>query len=823
MPALSDICEPLLRDLRYAVRVLRRTPVFTAASVLTLALAVGANTAVFSVADAVLFEPLPYPEPERLALVARRVTSGGVSQISPSVDGRTWEAVRDAAPAARSAVFSTWIADVNLAVPGGAARPVRQQRVSAGFFETLAVEPAIGRGFTADEDRPGGPAAAVLGAPLWRAFFAADPSIVGRTVMLKGAPHTVVGVMPDGFQSGWPADLWTPLRPSTAGEGGGENYQVLLRLDADRPRSRAEAEVARIGEALALERKPEGDNVTVGLSLMPLGESIAGDLRQPVLILWGAVALVLAVTCVNLAGLLLARVSRRRHEIATRMALGSGRAAVVRQLLAESLVVGLAGGALGTVLGGAAIEGLLLLARDVYDIWQPVALDARGMAVAAVLSILASLVFGAPSAFQATRTDVQSGLVQSGTRTTAGAARLPRRLLIVAQVALGVVLLVAAGLLVRTFAHLDGLAPGFEPQGLVTAAVSLDDERYREREPVTRLLDRTIEALEELPGVESAAVALELPYERLLNLGFRHMDGPEAASARTGTTSATYVSPGFFQTLRIPVKAGRVFTPADRGGAPAVAIVSDAFAREYFQGSDPIGRRIAVAGASREIVGRAGDVQVRPGWGNHGPVAAMPLVYVPAAQVDDAMFRLVHTWFSPTFIVRTANGGAGVAPAMRRALAGVDPLLPFTSVRNMGDVKAASLALQRFLMVLLASLSGLAVLLSAIGIYALIAASVVERTREIGIRLALGATASRAVRTLALPGVVLTAAGVACGSLLALLAGSSLRAFVWGVAPTDPATYAGVAVLLLVVAASASVLPALRILRLDPAATLRHE
>jgi predicted permease len=818
------VVEDIARDARYAVRILVRTPLFTAAALLTLAIAIGVNTAVFSVVDAVLLEPLPYPQPDRLALVSRSVTRGAARNSTTSIDGRTWEAIRDDLPTVQGAVYSSWVTGVNLVAPGaggGQAQHVQQQRVSAGFFETLGVPPLMGRGFASEEDRTGGPAAVVLSAPLWRALFAADPGVVGRTIVLRGAPHTVVGVMPDGFQSGIEADIWTPLRPSRTGEGAGENYQMVLRLGDGESWTRVQSELARVGEELQRERKPESPQVTFGYTT--LQEGLTSDLRTPLLILWGAVAIVLMVACINLAGLMMARASQRRRELATRMALGSGRGAVVRQLLVESVVLAIAGGALGIVLGSLLLQGLVWLARDSYELWQPLAINGRSAIVAMVLALAASMVFGVVPAVNATRMDIRAGLL-AGTRTIAGgSSRWPRRVIVVAQVALGVVLLVAAGLLVRTFAHLHSLDPGFDTRNLITAAVSLEDERYRDAEKVQRLFRDMLERLQSAPGVESAAVALELPYRRLLNLGFRRLDGPPERR-KDETTSATYVTPGFFDTMRIPVRHGRSFSEADRDDSARVAIVSDAFARVHFvAGEDPVGRRIRIGGIEREIVGLVGDVQVRPGWGNFGPLAAMPLVYVPSTQVPGSFLQLVHGWFSPTFLVRSSSDPAAAAVALRAALAEVDPLLPFANVRPIAEVRDVSLAPQRFLMALLSALAAVAVILGSVGIHGLIATSVTERTREIGIRLALGATRGTAVRTLALPGVVLAAVGVAIGVLVARAIASTLRTFVWGVSETDPATFAGVSALILLVALAASVLPALRVLRVDPAITLRQE
>jgi predicted permease len=394
--------------------------------------------------------------------------------------------------------------------------------------------------------------------------------------------------------------------------------------------------------------------------------------------------------------------------------------------------------------------------------------------------------------------------------------------MVVTQVALGVVLLVGAGLLVRTFTHLRGLHPGFEGRGVYAASVSLQDARYQTAPQVMRLADGVLDRLQQASGIESAAVSLGLPYERLLNLGFRHLDGTEA-KGDPRITSAAYVAGDYFGTLRIPVHAGRTFDRRDTPVSPGVAIVNETAAREYFGGVNPVGRRIGLAGMEREIIGVVGDVQLRPGFGDRGPLAPMPLAYIPLAQTNDGMLRLVHGWFSTSFIVRSAGPLETVAPALRQAADGVDPLLPFADVRSMAEVQMQAVALPRLLMTLLLVLAGAAVLLTAVGIHGVIAASVTERTREIGIRLALGATAGRAVRTVAAPGLGMAAVGIAAGLLGARAAVTYLRSFVWGISPTDAMTFAAVGALLLAVAAVASVLPALKILRLDPATTLRAE
>jgi predicted permease len=812
------LLDGVIQDGRYALRLLRRAPGFAIAAVLTLGLAIGANTAVFSIADAVLLKPLPYPEPDRLALVTRLQTDGGVPSESSSQNGATWEALRAHARTFDVAVYSTWTAGANV-VAGTSASHVQQQRVGSGFFRVLGVAPVIGREFTPEEDRAGGPAAVILSHEAWHSMFGGAPSAVGAEVQLRGERATVVGVMPPGFRTGEQADLWTPLRPNTSGEGAGENYTVLARLRPGASWPGAAAELDRIGAEVP--RGAEQTAAPLRLSVEPLQAALASDLRQPLLLLWAGVAIVLVVACVNLAGLLLARGSVRGREIATRMALGGSRAVVMRQVLVESAVVALLGGAAGVVLGYWGLTALQPLARDAFEIWRPVVMDERAVAVAAGLALAASLAFGMVPAWYATRIDVQAALAGGNSRGATAGVSAFRRGLVVAQVALGVVLLAGAGLLLRTFTHLRTLDPGFDPAGAIAASLSLEDARYRTGDRVRGMVDATLDRLSRTPGVESAAVVLGLPYERLLNLGFRPTTGPRSGEGRTVMTSATYVSGDLFAALRIPLRHGRTFSGRDLTASPPVAIVNEAFAREYFGGETAVGHRMRISGVEREIVGVVGDVQLRPGWGDFGPLAAMPLTYLPLAQAPDGLLRLVHGWFAPAFVVRSSLPRDETVAALRRALDTADPLLPFARVRSLDEVRGASLAPQRLLMVLLSGLALAAVALAAVGIHGLIATSVNERTREMGIRLALGAGTPRVVRSLMMPGLMMTGAGLAVGITAALVSARLLRSFVWGVSTADPLTFVSVAVLVLAIAAIASIVPARRILRLDPAATLR--
>jgi len=816
------VLETFARDARFALRMLRRAPGFSLTAILTLAIAIGANAAVFSLVDAVLLRPLPYPQPERLGNASLRWSTPRGSGVQGAIDGAMWEAMRQHVTSADIAVYSDWRAGVNLATSGQAIN-VDQVRVSAGFFRVLGVAPFMGREFSADEDRDGGPNAVILSHGLWQRAFGGDPSVLDRTVLVRGEGHRVVGIMPAGFRGTVEADVWTPIRASRTGQGGGTNFMALLRVKPDASWGAVEGEIAAAYASLGVPSRPD---VTLAWGMTPLQQNLTADTRDTLITMWAAVGLVLVIACVNLAGLLIARARTRAREIATRMALGSGRRAVVRQLFVESLMLACIGGALGILLGVVLLGGLQQLAGDQYAMWQDVTLDWRAVAATSVISVLAALAFGLLPAFHASRVDVQGGLREGGTRgATAGGGGWTRRVLVVGEVALGVVLLVGAGLLTRTFVTLQRLEPGFDLTNVVTASASLEDKRYQTSEQTVQLFDRTLQTIAALPGVESAAVSLGLPYERILNLGFKPLDGEaaaEVASGRNFISNVTYVTPGYFQTLRMPLKSGREIAAADRDGSTPVVVVNEAFQRLYYPNQGVMGRHVRVSGLEREVVGIVGDVQYRqPGWGDGGPIRTTPIIYLPAAQTPASTLNLVHTWFSPVWIVRTSTPVAGMDRLLRAAVAGVDPQLPLASVRSMAEVRALATASQRFMMVLAGLLAAASMLLAAIGIHGLISSSITERTRELGIRMALGSTAAQAIRAVTLPGLGLTLVGLVIGGLLARASTRFIASMLWGVEPSDPATFITVSALLLAVAIAASLLPAMRILRLDPATTLR--
>ena len=808
-------------DIKFGWRQLVKAPGFTLTAVLTLGLAIGANTAVFSLVDAVLLKSIPYPQPERLGTMGIVLTRDGVEIDSGdmAITGAGWQALRNVA-SIDAALFSSLSSPVSLVAASGTLS-VEPQRVSAGYFRVLGVPPAIGREFTAEEDVPGGAAVAILSDRLWRSTFNGDPAVVGQTILLKGEPFVVIGVMPPTFMSSVDGDLWTPLRPSTTGEGGGNNYGVVARLKDGVTWAQVSGEAGAAVDS-TMRRRTSDSGVTSSHVLMPLQQRMTDDVRLPLLLLSAAVGVVLLVACVNLAGLLLARAGRRTREIATRLAVGAERKAVMRQLLMESLILALLGGATGLVIGAVALEALKATSTNLLlTAWAQVALDARVLSVTLGLTILTAILFGLVPAIQATRLDVQAALAEGGTRSVAGGATgWRRRLLVVAEVALGVVLLVGAGLLIRTFVYLETLPAGFDATNVIAMSASLDDARYTDHDQVDQFFTRSLERLRSLPGVESAAISLGLPYQRILNMGARIVGGPTPNDFMF--TTATYVTPGYFETLRMPLVGGRTFRDTDSTAAAPVAIINEAFAKKYFKDRDPVGQFIFAGGATREVVGVVGNTQQRGGFQSYGPIDALPGFYVTFSQYRDGL-RTIHGWFSTEWIIRQASGNAVTEPVLRRAMSEIDPQLAVSAVRSIDAVRATTLSRQRVLMTLVGALGGLALFLAAIGIYSLISSGVAERTRELGIRMALGATVGQTVRDAAWPGIVMAGAGLVIGCAVAYGASGYIRSLLWGVKENDPLTFAAVVGALLTVAIAASVMPALRVRKLDPVSLLRSE
>ena len=810
--------EILWRDLRYGLRQLFRNPGFTCTVILTLALSIGANTAIFSIVNALMLKSLPYPQPERMGTIMMQARGASDAESRHWIDGEQWELLRDEVPSLTSAVSSGIAAGVNLQA-GQHVEYIHAGRISAHYLDVLGVHPMLGRNFSDAEDRPQGPKSVILGYGLWRNTFGGDRGIVGQAIRLKGDSYTVVGVLGRDVRTPQNADLYTPLQPSRKGEGSGSNFEVITRLRDGANWQQADAEINRAwaGKARRIAAEyPTGAQVE--FHSVPLQKGQSAELRPKALTLMLAAGVILAIACANLAGLTLVRMARRAPEIATRLALGASHWQLQKQFWVENLMLASAGGSAGIGVGFLLLHGLLsLLPKDFLPV-AGVQLDARVLAFTLVLSMLTSVLFGMLPALALRKVDLRSAMAS---RTIAGGERLRlRQILIAGEVALTVVLLAGSGLLIRSLIHLETLPPGFNPQGVMTAKASLDDARYQNPAAFDHLCRESVAAMQRIPGIESAAAGLSIPYERALNDGITLPSGPNAG--QQAITGFAYVTPGYFETLDIPLRAGRTFTSADRRGTQAVAMVNRTFARKFFGTDDVVGRAADKEGTL--IVGVVGDVVLAPHSGNfNDPLGTEPTMYIPAAQVEPRMLAVVHVWFQPSWIVRTAGPVEGLPAQMQRALASVDPGLPFSGFYGMSELLAETLATQRVEVALLSAMAGLALLLSAVGIFALVASLVAQRTREIGIRIALGSTIRQAMIHVSGSGVRASSIGLLLGLLLCAGTLRAMRSVLYGVGIYDAPSILAAVATLSIVTLSAATIPALRIAGIDPASTLRDE
>ncbi|HEV2326312.1 MAG TPA: ADOP family duplicated permease [Terracidiphilus sp.] len=801
-------------NLRFAFRQLARSRGFSLAVIVTLALAIGANTAIISIVNALMLKSLPYPQPDRMETIFRRTEGPHSEDALHAINGRQYQELQDNVPALISAISGA-SPGVNLQA-GDRIAYVRDGRVSQHYFDVLGIHPATGRNFTAAEDQPHGPNVAILSYDLWRNIFQSDSSIVGQAIHLKGQLYTVIGILPQGAITPLNADLYTPLQPTTTGEGGGSNYQVITRLRPDATWQQAEAQINRAWAADAVQLAAQNHATRVSFHPVPLQQGQTAGLRPKALGLMLAAAFILLIACANLAGLTLIRMVRRTPEIATRLALGATHWQIQKQLWMENLLLAFLGGAAGIAVGYLALHGLLSLLPKNYLPVASVPLDARVLTFTLAISLLTSIFVGMLPALATRRVDLRSSMAS---RFVAGSERLRmRQALIAGEIALTVLLLAGAGLLIRTLVHLETLPPGFNPHGVMAAKASLDDARYFEPAALARLLDESTAAMRQIPGVQNAAVAFSLPYERILNGQITLRDGPDAG--RKVQTDADYVTPGYFATLQIPLLAGRSFTASDGPNTQHVAIVNQTFARKFFRGVNPVGHAFDNGVL---IVGVVADTQISSGLNSVAPLQTEETIYEPATQINPQFLPVLYVWLQPSWIVRTAVPIQGLTGQMQRALSSVDPSLPFSGFYSMSDLLAQRLANQRIEVALLGAMAGLALLLSALGIFALVANLVAQRTREIGIRLALGSSVRNAMLHIGAPGVRAAAIGLAAGLVLSAAALRAMRSVLYGVTVYDPATLASVVLTLAAVTLLATAVPALRVARIDPAVTLREE
>jgi putative ABC transport system permease protein len=817
----------MLQDIRYALRSLRRAPGFTAAALLTLALGIGATTGIFSLVNATLLKPVPYPEPDRIAVLTARYGTSPVPQSSQS--GITFTLVRDRVRVIETIAAQSGVTNWNLATRNSAIS-VRGLRVSTDYLKAHGVRPLAGREFSREEDTARGPDAAMLSESLATRLFSNPTNALGQQVMLGGRPYTVVGVLPPGFVSIPSSEVLTALRTNDRDQG--LNYRVIGRLRPGSTPEAAQTELATVRADLLRTIPTLVESRVPTFAWSDYREVLGGAVRQPVLIMLGAVAFLLLIACVNVANLSVARAVTRHREIATRASLGATRGRLVRQVLTESLVLAISGSILGLVVASGSMQLLISFisedtARDLLA-GGTVSLDWRVLLVTIGITFGAGLFFGLAPALAFSRVTPGSALAS---RTTAGpGAATIRRTLTVAEVTLAVVLLVGAGLLIRSFMNLTSVELGFAPDGIVIGRMSLQGTSAESTDARQRLIEQGLARVRQLPGVTAVAVSNSIPIETGLNLAMTPPSGALIEQMRA--VDWRYVSPDYFSLFEIDTRAGTTFTDDHRAGRPLVAVVNEAFARTYFGRVDATGQMITFGNEGpREIIGVVADVKGRSGAGfvrsfTLGALgsASAPAVYVPVAQAPDSAVQTANRFFDMKWIVRANGTNAGaLEPGMREAVRVLDPTLAFIRFESMTSVIRRDLDMQRLLTILLGAFASSAMLLAAVGLYGLIAYAAVRRRKEVGIRMALGATASRIMQSFVSEGVTLATIGLLLGLAGAAAVTRLLSSRLFGVTPLDITTFAIAGVALVAVAACASLFPASSAARTDPMHVLRGD
>jgi putative ABC transport system permease protein len=806
------------QDVRYGARMLRKNLGFTAVAVLTLALGISANTAIFSIVNAVLLRSLPYPDPNQLVLMFN-VPLQQPDALS-SISYRDFTLCRE-----HSRVFSEMAGnafhDLTLT---GADEPsiVNAAAVTPEIFHLLNAKPLAGRSLLAEDGKQGAAPVAVLNENLWRSRFSSNPALIGQSITLDKRSFTIVGILPASFRypDGAPRqDVWIPVAQDPlfgplVSQPGVRVVVGIGRLKPGVSLVQAQAEMNILGARLAKEFPAQDSGFTI--RIQPYRQAVVGNVKSPLLILLGAVGLLLLIACANIANLLLSRGTSRAREIAVRIALGAGRARVVRQLLTESALLGLIGGFAGVLLAASTIWSLRpFLPSDVTQI-SPIQVGGPVLAFALLLSLAAVLAFGLAPALLITPSNLQTKFKEGGERTGQRGGQRVRSFLAILEISLAMVLLVGGGLLIRSFALVSSVNPGFDPTNVIEAEVSLPQFQYSMPQQWTAFSNELLTRLHAQPGLRDSALAAPLPMDRQgqASLAFSIVGNPPLSPGKSNTADYTTVSPDYFRVMRIPLQRGHFFSEQDSPSHPNVAIISETLARRYFPNQDPIGRRMKFgfppnANVSREIIGVVGDLRDVALSRTPGP-----MMYVPFAQAP---------LYGGEIVVRSSSSAASVAAGIRQTVQSIDQDLPVTDVEAFPEAVGASVAQERFRTLLMSSFSGIALILAAVGIFGVISYSASQRTHEIGIRIALGAQ-RRAVLGLILgQGAKLALLGLGAGAVAALLLTRLMAGLLYGVSATDPLTFGAVAIVLLGVAVTACYIPARRAMRVDPIVALRHE
>jgi putative ABC transport system permease protein len=799
----------LLQDLRYGARTLWKKPGFTLVAVLTLALGIGANSAIFSIVNSVLLRPLPYAQPERLVSVWPKQTISKFEYLEFKNQCQSFDQL---------AAYSGWSFTLTGA---GAPEKIEGARTTANLFSTLGAQPFLGRTFLPGDDLPDHNHVVVLSYGLWQRSFGSDPSLVGRSITIDGESQTVVGIMPANFhflnQPSEQAQIWLPVSLDPSGEDFKANYlSAIGRLKTGATSQQALAEIRAIAGRLR-EAYPNVYPNAFGASakVIPLQEHLVGEVRTALLILLGVVGLVLLIACTNVANLLLARSASRYREVAIRTALGASRRRIVRQLLTESILLGVIGGTLGLLLAVWGVDVLVAsLPKDMPRL-EEIGVDVRVLGFTFALSILTGLVFGSLPALRSVKVDLHHALKEGARSSTMGAARHRlRSLLVVSEIALAVLLVTSAGLLLKSFWRLRQVNPGFNSENVLAMHLSPPESQYDKPETIRNFYEQVLGRISSSPGVLSVgAIHLEPLSGNNWNPGLKIEGRTVEAGASLPDVDWRVVTPDYFRAMDVPLVSGRFFNAEDQERAVGVALINETLARRFFAGEDPLGKRIQTAFEGKDkwvtIVGVVGDTREQS-----LKAEANPQMYRPHAQFPLAPMVVM---------VRTAMSPQNIAAIVRGEVWAVDKEVAISDVRPLSQVVSTSISEQRFNTWLLAGFSLLALILAAVGIYGVIAYSITERTQEIGIRMALGAQASDVLRMVLGEGLKLTLLGVGLGLLCALAATRLLVSLLFGVSPTDPATLVGVSALMTVVALLACYIPARRATRVDPMVALRYE
>ncbi|MCU1291568.1 MAG: Permease [Bryobacterales bacterium] len=821
--------ETLLADIRQSLRLMLKSPGFTVAAVAALALGIGANTAIFSVVDKVLLQPLPYPEADRIMQLERKYPGGS----GPSVSIPKYFAWRQNHVFASMAIADQQGPGLNLS-RGDRTEQVKGVHVSADYFKVFGVNPMIGRAFTGSEDSPSGPKAAIISQGLWRSHFGSDPNILSKTITLNSEPYPVIGVMPGSFVPNPPSDVWIPLQADPHSTNQGHYLAVLGRLKPDVTLEQARGNLKLAGEAFRREY-PKFMDKSESVAVIPLQESLVSDVKPALLILLGAVTLVLFISCANVANLLLARATTRQRELAIRTAVGASRWRVVRQLLTESVMLATAGGIAGFLLGVLGVKALLSLVpgnipllTDAGTTQQALSLlDWRVAAFTLGLSFVTGILFGLYPALHISRTDVASVLKEATGRSGTGRHqnRL-RKTLIGSEMALAVVLLAGAVLLIRTFVGLSTANPGIDPRNVLTLQTSLIGQKYATTAKVDTFVRQAVQRIEALPGVDSAAMAVALPSQTQIDLNINIAGKIPKSGDSNGDEQWRFVTPHYFKAFRIPLVRGRFFDVRDAGNSTPVLLINSSFAKKYFPKENPIGQVITIgkglgpqfADFPRQVIGVVGDVK-ESGLTERN----VPVMYVPQSQVSDALTQLANSALPMAWCIRSNADTTTLAPAVQREIQALDGLMAVANIRPMPAVLSEHLSRQNFNMVLLSTFAGIALLLAAIGIYGLMSYSVEQQTQELGIRLALGADHPDLVRLIVREGMLPAGVGVLLGLGIAFGLTRLLGQLLYGIRAADPVTFGGVAILLAAVALISTYIPARRTSKLHPSMALRTE